>query len=57
MTLFCPTNEAFAEFADDLGLSGSGPKAVDQLLALAKANPETFKTVRAGIPRRRKPFN
>ncbi|GBF97435.1 hypothetical protein Rsub_09601 [Raphidocelis subcapitata] len=42
-TVFCPTNEAFAEFAEDLGLKG--PKAVDQLLALAKANPATFKTV------------
>lgn len=42
-TFFCPTNKAFADFADDLGFDG--PNKVSDLLAAAKANPAAFKTL------------
>ena len=40
---FCPTNEAFEEFAVDLGLTGANLDK--QLLAAAASNPDVFKMV------------
>lgn len=42
-TVFCPTNEAFEEFAEDLGLKGANLDK--QLLAAAASNPDVFRTV------------
>lgn len=39
-TVFCPTNKAFLELAEDLGITGATAEA--QLLATAKANPVVF---------------